>query len=321
MGGFCRLRFIDGHCDVLYKLWEGAAPGSFYDTKSGLDVTYPAAKSSRLALQVFAIYVPEEVPRSQRWHVALQQIDQFYEAVVRDQEYVIPITSQKSLAKLEQEEGPIGGLLLLEGVDALQGELHYLRILHRLGVRQVGLTWNYANEAADGVEEERGGGLSRFGQQLVMEMRRLSMILDVSHLSLKGFWDVMEIPELPVVASHSNCYAVCPHKRNLGDDQIRALIARDGRIGITFVPKFVRQPASEATLDDLLYHIDHVCSLGGENHLTFGSDFDGIDDKIPKLENIGQLYNLIDQLLARYPAKLVQKWSYDNWYRFYNDAL
>ncbi len=314
------MRFIDGHCDVLYKLWDGVDPKDFYGKESKLDVTYPMAQKAHLAMQVFAIFVPPEIPKAQAWQVALQQIDHFYEGIVGDKNYVVPVLNRDDLAALQQGD-KLGGLLLLEGVDALQGELLYLRILHRLGVRQVGLTWNYANEAADGIEEERGGGLTRFGRELVKEMSRLSMILDVSHLSIKGFWEVMESTELPVVASHSNCRAVCSHKRNLEDDQIKALIARDGRIGITFVPKFLRDSPEEVMLDDLLRHIDHVCSLGGADHLTFGSDFDGIDDKVPGLENLGQLHNLIDRLIARYPEPLVQKWTFENWYRFYNNVL
>lgn len=295
-------------------------PKAFYSEETKLDVTYPMAKKAHLALQVFAIFVPPEIPKTQAWQAALQQIDHFYEGIVGDQSHVMPVLNREDLAALQQGN-TLGGLLLLEGVDALQGELLYLRILHRLGVRQVGLTWNYANEAADGIEEERGGGLTCFGRKLVSEMKDLSMILDVSHLSIKGFWEVMEWADLPVVASHSNCRAICSHKRNLENDQIRALIARDGRIGITFVPKFLRDTPQEATLDDVLHHIDHVCSLGGADHLTFGSDFDGIDEKVPGLENMGQLHNLIDRLIAHYPEQLVQKWTFENWYRFYNNTL
>lgn len=311
--------WIDGHCDVLYKMWKSGGELSFYAPDSSLDVTFPSAMRVRLLMQVFAIWVPEEVPRQQAWHVALKQVDLFYERIVGDGSRTFAVTEGSRLEELR--EGKLGAFLLLEGADALQGEIAYLRTLYRLGVRQLGLTWNHANEAADGIEEPRGGGLTRFGKQLMKEMARLGMIVDVSHLSVRGFWEVMEYTDVPVVASHSNCYAVCPHPRNLGDDQIRALIRRGGLIGITFVPKFVHFPAKEARLEHLFRHIDHICHLGGAERIAFGSDFDGTDEKIPGLANAGDFTHLVEELLKRYPAEWVQKWTSKNWMTFYRTHL
>lgn len=314
------MRWIDGHCDVLYKMWENSsAKLDFYRRDSALDVNAPAAKETGMLLQVFAVFVPPEVPRSQTWQVALNQVDRFYEEVIRDGRYVRPVQSPDDLFALTRENR-MGGLLALEGADALQGDLRHLRLLYRLGLRQVGLTWNGTNEAADGIQEERGGGLTRFGWDLVKEMGRLGMVLDVSHLSIRGFWDVME-SDLPVVASHSNARAICSHKRNLLDDQIRALIQKQGLIGITFVPMFVRDDPNAATVDDLLLHIEHICSLGGEQRIAFGSDFDGIDQKIPGLRHIGDLPHLEESLLKRFPEHLVRKWIGENGYHFYMEHL
>lgn len=313
------MRWMDGHCDVLYKLWKDAEGDlDFYGKGNDLDVTYDTARQAGVLLQVFAIFVPENVPRSQSWQVALEQVDRFYEEVVR-KGGVQPVRTPEELNNLTQENR-MGGLLSLEGADALQGSLRYLRTLSRLGVRQVGLTWNYANEVADGIEEERGGGLTRFGRELVREMERLRMVLDVSHLSVRGFWDVME-EDLPVIASHSNARALCSHRRNLMDDQIRALVDRQGLIGITFVPQFVHDDPDAATVDDLLKHIEYICSQGGEERIAFGSDFDGIEQKIPGLEHIGKLSLLGEELLKRYPEHLVKRWTWTNWYEFYAGQL
>ncbi|PTX58671.1 membrane dipeptidase [Melghirimyces profundicolus] len=311
--------WIDGHCDVLFKLWKNKEDGlDFYGNgrKNGLDVTWSGVRKSRVLLQVFAVFVPPEVPRSQSWQVALDQVDRFYEEVVKEADRLRPVFSGEDLKDLKRKGGRIGGLLSLEGADALQGSLSHLRLLYRLGVRQVGLTWNHANEAADGIEEERGGGLTRFGKQLVAEMDRLGMVLDVSHLSVKGFWDVMETG-IPVVASHSNTRAVCSHPRNLLDDQVRALVRNDGLIGVTFVPRFIHDDPDAATVDGILRHIEHICSLGGENRIAFGSDFDGIDQKVPGLEGSEALTMLGEELLKRYPEPLVRKWCGENWYDFY----
>jgi membrane dipeptidase len=180
----------------------------------------------------------------------------------------------------------------------------------------VGITWNHANEAADGTEEARGGGLTNFGRNLVRELKKLGMVADVSHLSVRGFWEVIDEPELAVVASHSNCKKICPHIRNLDDEQIRALIAKEGLIGITFYPPFVKS-GSEVFLDDVLRHVEHVLELGGENHLCFGSDFDGIEYKVIGLEHAGRIVALREALLKRYPERLVKKWAWDNAERFY----
>lgn len=314
------MRWIDGHCDVLWKLWNARTRVSFYDPDSSLDVRYPDARKSGIGMQVFAVFVDPQVPKALAWDIALRQVDLFYEAIVRDGSDVTVITTSSELKNLK-DSGKMGALLALEGADALAGELYRLRVLHRLGVRQLGITWNHANEAADGVEEERGGGLTRFGRKLVEAMSRLRMILDVSHLSERGFWDVMEHSDVPVIASHSNCHAVCPHRRNLKDDQIRALIERGGILGITFVPQFVHDPKEEAAVEHLLRHIDHVCELGGEQILAFGSDFDGISHKVSGLEDVRRLPYLEEQLLERYPKQWVKRWMWDNWYAFYRRHL
>ncbi|SFG52923.1 membrane dipeptidase [Planifilum fulgidum] len=315
-----RMRWIDGHCDVLWKMWEAREPISFYDADSPLDVRFPKARAVGIGLQVFALFVSPKMPKESIWDAVLRQVDLFHEEIVRDGSEVAAIGSAAQLENLK-DSGKMGALLSLEGADALAGELYRLRVLHRLGVRQLGLTWNHANEAADGVEEDRGGGLTRFGRTLVEEVTRLRMILDVSHLSERGFWDVMEFSDVPVIASHSNCHAVCPHRRNLKDGQIRALVEKEGIMGIAFVPQFVHEPKEEAAVEHLFRHIDHVCELGGERILAFGSDFDGISHKIGGLEDVGSLPYLEEQLLKRYPEHWVRRWMWGNWYDFYRKHL
>jgi len=312
------MQWMDGHCDVLWRMWQNLEKNRFYDPQSRLDSSYRKLREAPVALQIFAIFVPNQVMRGHRLEHALKQISLFYEEIVKKGENVFLVARQEHLAALNPDR--MGAILLLEGVEPLQGEIHHLRIFYELGVRQVGLTWNHANEAADGIEEERGGGLTRFGRELLHKMGELGVILDVSHLSVKGFWEVIESP-VPILASHSNCYSICPHIRNLYDDQIRALIKKQGLIGITFVPSFVHRPSDDATIDHLLKHIEHVCELGGEHHLFFGSDFDGIEKKIYRLENYGQIHHLKEALLKRYPESLVRKWAWENGVRFYQKHL
>lgn len=309
------MKWMDGHCDVLWRMWEDPNK-NFYLNQTGLDVQYEYIVQANMKLQIFAVFVPPSVKVGQRSKEALKQIDLFYEQVIGHEQYMVPVTSVDKLDSLRNAQ--CGALLALEGADALEGDLAMLRLFHRLGVRQIGLTWNYANEVADGIQEPRGGGLTQFGRELLSEMSRLQMIVDVSHLSEAGFYDVMETT-MPVVASHSNSRAICPHVRNLTDEQICLLIARDGLIGINFVPYFVAK--QNATIADLCRHIEHICELGGEDHIFFGSDFDGEIQKIAGLENLSQLQHLQAELTVRYGEEIVQKWGFNNCYRFYSMHL
>ncbi|ALS27628.1 membrane dipeptidase [Paenibacillus sp. 32O-W] len=306
---------IDFHCDVLCKLLDDDRL-DFAAGSDGLDVTFPRLKAAGSLLQTFAVYIPE------RQHGGMtpvwRSIDLFYRKVLS-----IPgIRLIRSAADLEAagRERQIGALLSLEGVDRLDGDLTLLRILYRLGVRAVGLTWNHANWAADGVMEPRGAGLTGKGKEFVRECERLSIIVDVSHLSEAGFWDVCDLAGRPFIASHSNARSVCDHPRNLTDDQIRAIIAVDGRIGMTFVPWFVR-PEAPVTTDDLLRHIEHVCALGGDRHIMLGSDFDGIDRHMEDLRSPEDVWRLKEALLKRYSAEQTERFFSGNALRYLTAML
>jgi membrane dipeptidase len=170
--------------------------------------------------------------------------------------------------------GKLAVVLAIENSEALDGSLNVLRAFYQLGIRAISLTHNPRSLAADGVGEARtGGGLTEFGVRLVHEMNALDMLVDVSHVSERGFWDVLEHTTKPVIASHSNCRALCDHARSLTDDQLRALGANGGVVGISFVPAFVdpERPSLERVLD----HIEHALAVAGPAHVGLGSDFDG----------------------------------------------
>ena len=173
-----------------------------------------------------------------------------------------------------KQAGKLAAVLVVENSDGVEGSLNVLRMLHRVGVRSIGMTHNISSWAADGNAETRSrGGLTSFGVGLVEEMNLLGMLVDVSHISEHGFWDVMEVSAKPVIASHSNCKAVCDHPRNLNDKQIKALAENGGSMGVTFVPSFV--DAEKPTLQRLLDHVDHAVQLVGADYVGIGSDFDG----------------------------------------------
>ncbi|MDF2713394.1 MAG: rane dipeptidase [Paenibacillus sp.] len=310
-----RLKIFDAHCDVLSKLLENPEL-DFAHGREGLDVTLERMLSAGICVQNFAVYLP------QRWssefmHV-LESIDLFHERILSHPQ--MRFIRTKSDLRLAWNGDRIGALLSLEGVDSLHGNLSYLRILYHLGVRTVGITWNRANWAADGVLEPRKGGFTSPGLDLIKECNRLGLIMDVSHLSEKGFWELIEASHKPVIASHSNSSEICPRLRNLSDAQIGSLIQTGGVMGITFVPPFVsgEQPVS---MDQILLHIDHVCAMDGKRHIGFGSDFDGIREWIVGLEHAGKYDRLVNLLLKHYREEDVELFVYGNWLRFYMEHL
>lgn len=186
------------------------------------------------------------------------------------------VTVVRSAAELRRAraEGRLAAVLTLENSDGLERSLNVLRAMYRLGLRVIGLTHNPRSEAADGVEEsDTGGKLSSFGRALVKEMNELGILIDVAHLSESGFWHVLELSPLPVIASHTCCRALRDHPRNLTDRQLKGLAETGGVAAITFVPDFLA--AGEASLDDVLRHIEHAVEVAGIDHVGIGSDFDG----------------------------------------------
>ncbi|WP_019640235.1 dipeptidase [Paenibacillus fonticola] len=303
-----KLKVVDFHCDALSKMQLN--PGMDFNTDDKLDVTAERMERGNVMLQCFAIFVPKRLGSPNMGHI-LDQIDIYKTNVVPSG--IHPLRFAEDLEWWERMDAK-GGLLSLEGADGLESNLHYLRICFDLGVRFLGLTWNNANWAADGIMEARGGGLTSKGGELVHLCHQLGMILDVSHLSHQGFWDLAELAEAagrPFIASHSNAYRICPHVRNLHDEQITAMIRMNGRIGVTFVPWFVHN-SNIVSSKQLLPHIEHICSLGGENHIMFGSDFDGIEYHLSDFSHCGQYSEWAETLLKHYPEQLVRGWLYGN---------
>ena len=190
------------------------------------------------------------------------------------------LTLCRSLADIQaaRADGRIGLLLSLEGADPLQNDLNLLRIFYDLGVRGLGLTWSRRNYAADGCAftpeaEARPCGLTDFGRALVQKAEALGMLVDVSHMNEAGFWDVMQTVTRPVIASHSNCRTLADTPRNLTDDQIKALAAAGGVMGINAISAFVGDTSRKRTTEDLLNHVDHVIRLVGADHVGIGLDF------------------------------------------------
>lgn len=250
----------------------------------------------------------------------------FFAADLEDCADDIVVAGSAAEIEAAKAAGKVAAVLVLENSDGLEGSLSVLRMLHRIGVRSVGITHNLSTWAAAGNLESRcGGGLTRFGMILVEEMNALRMLVDVSHISERGFFDVLEASRSPVIASHSCCAALCDHPRNLTDVQLRMLAANGGVVGITFVPSFVDPEWRESdwparpSLEKLLDHVDHAVEVAGIEHVGIGSDFDGGGTV---LQDASEYPRITAGLLERgYPESAVREILAENTLRVFREAV
>ncbi|WP_067838377.1 dipeptidase [Amphibacillus sediminis] len=293
---------IDAHCDYLVQLWQ---------QEQGIAVADPCQfnlekwRQSPVRIQAFAIFVPDHVAQEDQFDVALKMIELFYQKIIAPNPDIVPIKTRADLDNLPMDKR--GAILTLEGCHPIGYDLNKLKRLIDYGVRIVGLTWNNSNAVADSIDQANGRGLSPFGIEVVRLLNEEQIWTDVSHLSIKGFYDVIE-HAAHVLASHSNAFSICQHRRNLDDQQIAAMIRRDGWIGLTFVPYFTKSDPP-VRIPDLVRHIDHFLDLGAENQLGFGSDFAGFTSTIEGLADVTEYPNLLEQLNNIYSPDLIEKIS------------
>ncbi|HBN84657.1 MAG TPA: peptidase [Clostridiales bacterium] len=280
---------LDAHCDTLSEVLDKKI--DLFQNSGQLDLK--RLYENKNSVQFFAVFIK---PGHSAYALteALKLIDLLKQAAVQYPETMEIALDTKDIRRITSE-GKVAAIISIEGGDALSGELSVLRMLHELGVRALGLTWNYRNQIADGVLDDTGGGLTPFGKSVVSEMNRLRMLIDVSHINKKGFWDVLEQSKNPIIASHSNAQTLCGHVRNLDDNQLLALKENGGVTGMNFCPAFLRDD-QQATIDDVIKHIEYIAGLIGIEHIGLGSDFDGIARTPTGLEGVQCLPDLINRL-------------------------
>ena len=177
-----------------------------------------------------------------------------------------------------------GIFLTIENGSAISGNLDNIDILYKKKIRMMGTVWNDDNELAWGAHTTNDKGLTNLGKQYIKKLEKKHILIDVSHMSKKSFYDTLENTKDPIIASHSCAYTVCNHKRNLSDNQIKQIAKRQGIIGICFCKPFLTTN-SKATVKDIIKHINHIVELVGIDYVGFGSDFDGVEEE-NKLEDI-----------------------------------
>lgn len=279
---------FDAHSDTLLSVNAGERRLGERSTQGHIDL--PRMVEGGLTAQIFAVFVREEsLPVAPKR--ALQVLDTFYSELEANPGKFVLATSVADI-EAAKEKGIPAAVLGLEGCEALAGDLGLLRMFYRLGIRNIGFTWNWRNQAADGVAEKRtGGGLTSFGVALLEEMNRLGIMVDVAHLAPQGIRDVLEISQAPVIDSHCGADALCSHQRNLTDEQMEAVARKGGVVCVTYVPPFLTPDAKEVPLSRVLDHMDHMVKVAGVDHVGLGSDFDGVppDNHVVGLEDATKL--------------------------------
>lgn len=287
------MRLIDMHCDTISLMMRQERLTNL--RKNTWCVDLEKMKQADSMAQFFAsfIYMQEfqgENRYTKAYAYALQMLARTKQEFAEHADRIALALSYEDLQN-HHAAGKISGFLTVEEGGILDGSLKRVEELYQEGVRLLTLTWNGENcigypNSRD--EQVMNWGLKPFGFQVVERMNELGMIVDVSHLSDGGFWDVVRHSKKPVVASHSNARALCPHPRNLTDEMIRALAENGGIAGINFYPWFLNGSAN-AAICDIIRHMTHMYHVGGEEVVAIGTDFDGFDDGVNEISDIGQM--------------------------------
>ncbi|MBE7044499.1 MAG: hypothetical protein E7397_03145 [Ruminococcaceae bacterium] len=255
------MRIIDMHCDTLTQFVPLF--------KNDRCVDFERMQKNCHYTQFFAIYLPDECPNPmERIRERILFLSQELE-----KNKLILANSYQDLQACRQENKP-AVFLSIENAFMIKNRFD-LEFLYESGVRCLSLTWNHANRLAGGALE-KDAGLSDFGAEIATYAEALGILIDLSHLNDRSFWELMPLLKKPPVATHSNARAICPHPRNLSDAQILEIIRKKGCVCTNAYAPFLTAQ-EECTLSDFLLHIEHIRHLGGENHIGFGFDFDGCE--------------------------------------------
>jgi membrane dipeptidase len=334
---------FDGHNDVLLRLWSktnGTSAADFLDGDGLGHMDLPRMKKGAMAGGLFAVFVPSQqidlpsndelnppmapdVPQAAALTVTRQMTDILL-AIEAGSAGRFKICRSTGEIRACMDQGVIAAILHIEGAEAIDREFEALDTLYDLGLRSLGPVWSRSNIFGHGVPfrypstGDIGAGLTPDGERLIAACNAKRILIDLSHLNEKGFWDVARLSNAPLVASHSNAFFLCASSRNLSDAQIRAIGQSGGLIGLNFATGFVRSDGrwdEKTPLQAMLQHLDHLMSLAGEDCVGIGSDFDGC--RLTKeIGDCAGLPRLIEAMRAHgYGEALIAKIAHGNWLR------
>ncbi|MGH7587400.1 MAG: dipeptidase [Gemmatimonadota bacterium] len=354
---------VDGHNDLPWQIREKAAGDldslDIAEPQPGLHTDLDRLRQGRVGAQFFAAYVPSELIAAGATRFALMQIDLIHRLVDRYPDTFVHATTVADIERAHHE-GRIAALIGVEGGHAIEGSLDVLRTLYDLGARYMTLThWKSTAWADAATDRPLHQGLTSFGEDVVREMNRLGMLIDLSHVSDSTMMDALRITEAPVIYSHSSARALAGHTRNVPDAILPVIAENGGVVMVNFSPGFINEetrlhtergealidslriafsgdsarvreafkswleenPAPKATLSQVADHVDHIVEVAGIDHVGLGSDYDGIDHVPVGLEDVSRFPDLLAVLLDRgYSDEDIRKLAGQNFLRVMREA-
>lgn len=310
-----KIPLFDAHCDSISHFLVTTEDAL---TKSGGHLDFQRVGGFAPYAQFFALFADASAPgpgMGERYQALLER---FCCEVSENRECIVHCrTAQEACAAGEQ--GKIAAFLSVEGGELLDCDPEKLDVIYQDGVRAINITWNHANALSGSHKDRPEQGLTALGIRFVRRMRELGILIDVSHLSDPGFWDVLEHAPGPIVATHSNARDVFFHTRNLTDAQITAIINCRGVIGLNLYVDFMG--AEPTSVDTVIAHLEHMLALGGADTVALGGDWDGASPLVGGFRDIADWRVLYEELLRRnYSEQLIQNLFYFNLMRIVREV-
>lgn len=314
------MKYIDMHCDTVTKAFHENK--ELYD--NDLHISIKKLIEVGYGMQCFGIFVYKGKD-VKPYEMCEKYIDFYYQQMEKNKEFITPVYDYQQLEE-NISKGKLSALLTIEEGATIEGSLDKLQHFYDRGVRMMTLTWNFENEIGYpnkmdkppfGVDEVNG--LKPFGKEVVKKMNELGMIVDVSHGSDKLFYDVIDISDKPIVASHSDSRKVRDVPRNLTDEMIKLLASNNGITGINFCPDFISDDDKIDQTDKIIEHIKHIADVGGIETVALGTDFDGIPTPIG-MSDCSKMNVLFDKLKENgFSDEDIAKISYKNFLRVFKE--
>ncbi len=337
------MNFIDGHNDVLLRLWlkhSEHAAADFVEGDGLGHMDLPRITAGQMAAGLFAIFSPSQA----HYHADDDDLNPPYDAGVAHQNAIASATGMLDLrdeilrlaqgrvasctnvkeVRTAMAAGQLAVITHIEGAEAIAPDLSNLQMFYDRGLRSLGPVWSRPNAFGEGVpfrfpsSPDTGSGLTDAGAALVRACNKLRIMVDVSHLNERGFWDVSKISNAPIVATHSNAHALSASSRNLTNEQLLAIGETRGMVGLNFATGFLRADGRWDSMTDvslMIRHLEHMLKYAGEDCVGLGSDFDGarIPAFIGNVTGVQQLLKAMKQ--AGFGDQLIEKIANKNWLR------
>lgn len=314
------MRIIDMHCDTLIEGWR-KPERSFYDGDTSINLKL--LKENGSLLQFFAMYLSRNEMKTMDSYDILKGIYGYYQTQMEKYSDIIkPVYSAQDVLENEKK-GLLSSLLTVEDGVFIDGKIERVQEVYDMGVRLITLMWNFENSVGFPCSDDPEAhlkGLKPFGIEVVEKMNELGMIIDVSHMSEGGFYDVARYSKKPFVASHSCARALCNHRRNLTDDQLKTIGNAGGIAGVNFECSFLKEGSNRATYDQIIEHLLYMKDKAGVDAVGFGSDFDGIDDN-GELENYSGFTTLLERMEGKFTYDEIDKICRGNALRVIKDVI